>query len=399
MDKHYETIVGKSLIKTTGLFSDGDVQRTPLGDVWPIEIILPSIAMLQMALFDLLRSIGVIPDIVIGHSAGETAMIYASGAAPLEMALEIAIAKGLASSLAEKAGGAMAVLARSPEDARILINTVVGEQGGGTLEVVCFNAQEALTLAGDEHLVDRVVQVAQEKGYSARKIRTRVAAHSSLMDICRERYHDLMEDVFSRYPGIHRPKIVAYSAFTGDLFDEPFTPEYFWDNICMPVVFTKAVTSLLKRTPTAAFVEIVAHPDLAPCLSALGVSRPSICPMRCAKVLQPFHEPQVFLESVGLLSNLGYNFIDFNSLNGCSSLDSHSSIPVYPFQRKHIPYYPDSSSIVTSQNETRNGPLNHKRLRMNAQSHPTLAQHVIRGEAIMPAAGFIEMVNKIFTRV
>ncbi|KAF9795782.1 hypothetical protein IEO21_11072 [Rhodonia placenta] len=37
------------------------------------------------------------------------------------------------------------------------------------------------------------------------------------------------------------------------------------------------------------------------------------------------------------------------------------------------------------------GPLNHRYLRINKDTHPVLAEHVIRGEPIMPAAGFIEM--------
>ena len=44
---------------------------------------LPAITMLQLALVDALAAAGVAPDAVIGHSAGETAVLAASGSASL----------------------------------------------------------------------------------------------------------------------------------------------------------------------------------------------------------------------------------------------------------------------------------------------------------------------------
>ena len=54
-------------------------------------------------------------------------------------------------------------------------------------------------------------------------------------------------------------------------------------------------------------------------------------------------------------------------------------------------YFPSLEIIRHRQN--RNGPLNYPQLKINSQTHPALAEHVIKGEPIMPAAGFIEMVR------
>lgn len=106
MDDVYREVCGRSLIEETGLFGDADPLEA-LPTVWPITVILPSMAIVQMALFDLLCSLGLRPNIVVGHSAGETAMMYASGAASKAMVVELAIARSKAMILVEKAGGTM----------------------------------------------------------------------------------------------------------------------------------------------------------------------------------------------------------------------------------------------------------------------------------------------------
>lgn len=71
LDAIYKSVIGQSLIKLTGIF-DGARPSDPLGEIWPIAITLISLTMLQIALFDILAGLGIKPDVVVGHSAGET---------------------------------------------------------------------------------------------------------------------------------------------------------------------------------------------------------------------------------------------------------------------------------------------------------------------------------------
>ena len=82
--------------------------------------------------------------------------------------------------------------------------------------------------------------------------------------------------------------------------------------------------------------------------------------------------------------------VNFSALNDHPVLDNDFPLPSYPFNTKAVPYHSDSASF-NRQFQGRNGPLNYSGLRVNTQTHPVLAQHVIKGEPIMPAAGFIEM--------
>ena len=80
----------------------------------------PACTAIQLALVDLLRSWGVVPRAVTGHSSGEIAAAYAAGILALEECVRIAYARGVAAALltADKAnekGSMLAVGATSTE--------------------------------------------------------------------------------------------------------------------------------------------------------------------------------------------------------------------------------------------------------------------------------------------
>ena len=70
-DSIFLKVTGKSLLLDYGLFRADSVLSKDIADPWPISLVLPAIAVYQIALFDLFVAIGIKPDIVVGHSAGE----------------------------------------------------------------------------------------------------------------------------------------------------------------------------------------------------------------------------------------------------------------------------------------------------------------------------------------
>lgn len=88
-DEIYKAYTGQSFLEQTGLFSQDSYKSSPLATslLWPAEVISISIAFFQIAMFDLLTAIGVRPTALVGHSLGETAVLYASGAASREVGI------------------------------------------------------------------------------------------------------------------------------------------------------------------------------------------------------------------------------------------------------------------------------------------------------------------------
>jgi acyl transferase domain-containing protein len=83
-DKVHKEYTGRSFLEDTGLFVMDIPISSPLTKslMWPANIISIAITFFQIAFFDLIISLGVKPVAVIGHSIGETAVLYASGAIP-----------------------------------------------------------------------------------------------------------------------------------------------------------------------------------------------------------------------------------------------------------------------------------------------------------------------------
>ncbi|OSX62618.1 hypothetical protein POSPLADRAFT_1141091 [Postia placenta MAD-698-R-SB12] len=389
MDRIYETLTGSSMLRDYGLF-DGCGSPGKLKDVWPISLILPSIAMFQIALFDLLTSFGMKPDIIIGHSAGETAMLYASGAAPKEMAFELAVIRGRAFAPLEALGGGMAAISCGKEDAEEIIASVRSELPDNILEIACFNSPSAIAIAGHDIAITRALELCQTRGVFGRKIRTSVPMHSSMMERCREDYCRELRALFERYPGQHVPQIPTYSTLTGERLSDSIDADYFWRNTRSPVRFTQAMERL-TASQSCTFVEISPHPVLVSYISSMaGDGSPVISTMHRVKPNMPSVDHVDLLRVCGELTASGFNGVNFTALNNRACYECDVSLPAYPFSKKSYALYPDTPGYA-KQMEPHLGPLNHRYLRINKDTHPVLAEHVIRGEPIMPAAGFIEM--------
>jgi hypothetical protein len=268
-------------------------------------------------------------------------------------------------------------------------------QGRWCLEIGAINSPDAVLISGDGALLNHLVDVAKADGIFARRVQSLVPSHSSLMDSCRKQYLEGVAAVFSRHGGSHRPIIRTYSTVAGQpRITTRFTPEYFWDNLRNPVHFHQGTTSVLDDFPGAVFVEISPHPALSSYIaSSVGHNR-VLCPMRRPKTPSDTDaEALAFTRTVGDLIVLGVNQIDLTSLYGRSSRDPAYDIP-YPFTERYFPMRIDGPR---SQSGTlRDGSSLH--LQINAKTHPDLAQHVINGEPIMPGAGFLDMVSKIYPR-
>ncbi|KAJ7680149.1 hypothetical protein B0H17DRAFT_1138758 [Mycena rosella] len=186
------------------------------------------------------------------------------------------------------------------------------------------------------------------------------------------------------------------SSLTGRLFQESFSMEYFWSNTRMPVLFSQAMKSLLHDIPNSIFVEIGPHPVLSNYIASLDNSLSITAPMRRSKSVESFHEVRTFLSAIGDLIVDGCNRVDFAVLNPQNTSRTPDPSPAYPFARKSVPYHPEFYDVKTDLTRRRNGPLNDPILGINSLTHPALAQHIIRDESIMPAAGYLEMVSVFY---
>jgi acyl transferase domain-containing protein len=394
LDGIYERATGHSLIHKYGLFDEAIKPESLLDDIWPIAVTLPALTVIQVAMFDTLSFLGLKPDVVVGHSAGETAVLYASGAASKEMTVQLSIARGRGMTPLERLNCSMAAVNCAPAEAEKILAQVASELGPGSLEVGCYNSTDALTLSGANDKLERAVDIATEKGIFARKLKTRVAVHSSMMEHCRETYCSGVNEVFARHE-LAKPTVTIYSGATGEIMEAAGTADYFWSNSRGPVRFTQAIQAMSKTHPNASFLEIGPHPVLASYLSSLAGSDAIVtCPLRRLNPKKPEKDVELraLLTAVGQMA-AAHHHVDYSVLAG-SSAQTLRNLPAYPFQRKSIPVNLSTRDVKRFL-RARNGPLNFPELRVNSATHPSLADHIIKSTPIMPAAGYIEMVSDL----
>jgi acyl transferase domain-containing protein len=391
-DGVYERMTGHSLIRQYGLFDETITPSHVLGDAWPIAVTLPSLTIIQVALFDTLAHLGLKPDIVVGHSAGETAVLYASGAASKKMVVELSIARGRGMAPLEDLDCSMAAISCSPAEAEEIIAQAVSEIGTGSLEIGCYNSADALTLSGANPELSRAVEIATGKGIFARRLKTRVAVHSSMMEHCRDTYCSAVQDVFARHKLV-TPSTMVYSAATGEVMEVAGDADYFWSNTRGPVRFEQAIRAMTKAHPNTTFIEMGPHPVLASYLSSLAGSETIVtCPLRRLnpKKSEKDFELRAFLVVLGQMA-VAHHHVDYSVLAGPEAKPLRR-LPAYPFQKKSVPItYPTQD--LRRFTRPRNGPLNFPELHVNSATHPSLADHIIKSTPIMPAAGYIEMVS------
>ena len=136
----------------------------------------PAIFVVQVAIAELWRSWGVSPDGVLGHSVGEYAAAYLSGALDLESALRLICRRARVHAKADGMGG-MLFVTLGADSAR-----EVCAELDGRVCVAAENSPRGSTISGPHEVLDEVTDRLEQRGVFARKLRVACPCHSPQMD-------------------------------------------------------------------------------------------------------------------------------------------------------------------------------------------------------------------------
>ncbi|KAG6333238.1 hypothetical protein ID866_5853, partial [Astraeus odoratus] len=330
----------QSMLERTGLFVPGVECKLASNGVWPVQEVVLSLVFVQVALVDLVRSLGIKYDFVVGHSIGEIAMGYASGHYDREMAVGIAAARAAAMVQAE-GNGAMVALGVGVQKAKTLMRKVLSDaKVSSGLWIAGINSPQAVTVAGKHELVDALVELAKDPSVMvfAAKLRVSCAFHTPLM----EAQEALFKERVAATPlsqGTKTPVARVMSTTDGKWLDRDLDINYCWDNIRRPVLFGTAINKIVTQEGAngVAFLEIAPHPVLKAYIEQCGGEPISLIRRPNPKVpAQNTGEHYQFLEGIGNLLSTGFKNVDFNLL--CASPEgatdfTKAKLPEYPYNK------------------------------------------------------------------
>ncbi|KAF2446770.1 ketoacyl-synt-domain-containing protein [Karstenula rhodostoma CBS 690.94] len=368
------------------------------------ELAQPATTAIQLALVDLLRSIGVLPDAVIGHSSGEIAAAYAAGYVSQATALRIAYCRGIATSKRSSKAlrrGAMLAVGLGEDDVSVHIQSLTK----GTVSVACANSPQNTTVSGDEEAIDELAAVLSALDVFNRKLRVDAAYHSHHMRDVVEDYKGLMGLLESEAPA-HAPAFFSTVSLTEK--DGGFDAGYWCDNLVSKVRFKEGIQKLCNRTSARhVFVEIGPHSALAgptrQCIAGLSV------PVKydyTSPLQRGTDAVQSVLEVAGLLFERG-SLSDFSLLSTLDPAQRHTNVvhnlPSYSWNhskkhwhesrisrehrfRRHA--YHDLVGLRSSEATTFEPRW---RYMISLASLPWLADHVVDGLTVFPGSGYLCM--------
>ena len=127
----------------------------------------PLCTALQLGLVILLRSWGISPAAVVGHSSGEIAAAYTAEFLSLENAIIVAYYRGVFLDRATQSSkGRMCAVGMSQVDALRLL-----EQYKGSVQLAAVNSPDNCTLSGDIEPIEEIQQYCKQNAIFCRKLR------------------------------------------------------------------------------------------------------------------------------------------------------------------------------------------------------------------------------------
>lgn len=204
---------------------------------------------LQIALVDILASWGVYPASVTGHSSGEIAAAYASGALNMEDAMSIAFYRGVAASqlLTAQIHGGMMAIGMSPKD----IQPYLARLESGKAVIACINSPSSVTVSGDTNAIDELTRVLKDNPAFSRRLNVDIAYHSHHMELVANRYLHSINHIVPRKPQNSNNHISFFSSVTGtEIPPDALGPPYWVSNLLGQVKFAESVKKLCFETNT-----------------------------------------------------------------------------------------------------------------------------------------------------
>ncbi|NSL43695.1 acyltransferase domain-containing protein, partial [Streptomyces sp. 8P21H-1] len=357
-----------------------------------LDVVQPALFAVMVSLAEVWRAHGVEPAAVVGHSQGEIAAACVAGALTLDDAAKVVALR--ARALRALAGrGGMASVALSADRVRERL-----APWDGRITLAAVNGPDSTVVSGDPEALAGLLTALEDDGVRARAVPVDYASHGPHVEEIRAELSGALAGVAPR------PAAVPfYSTVTGGLLDTGrLDAAYWYDNLRHTVEFERATRALLADGHRV-LLEVGPHPVLTPALqdtaAAAGTDALALGTLR-----RDDGGPRRVLTALAELHVRGVR-VDWDTV-----LDGHRrrrvNLPTYAFQRERL-WLEESGGPAGDASSLGLDPCGHPLLgavvaladsegllftgRLSLRTHPWLADHTVRGNALLPGTAFLEL--------
>ncbi len=338
---------------------------------------------LQAGLAEVWKSVGITPDMTIGHSFGEVTAAWLGGAIALGDVAHLVDERGLIRGHIDRIGGMAAIGMGARELTRFM-------PADGTIEIGAFNSPTMVTVSGEQPAIEKLIAdiAAHDPNIPTRLLDLDFAWHSSWLEPG--------EQIFRQAVGEQRwqaPRIPVISTVTG-MMETRFDTSYWWRNLRCPVRFDRAVDFALDLGATR-FVELgpsrtLSGPTVANA-AAKGLNVTAVTTLQRGQ-----DDFDAFNQALAELYVSGHDI----AWTRVFESDGNAALPPMPWLNESLWKAPEEAeraffpSISYSLLGARgNGPEHFWTSEVSLAACPVLGDHRIMGSVVLPGAAIIAVMR------
>ncbi|WP_341720552.1 SDR family NAD(P)-dependent oxidoreductase [Micromonospora sp. FIMYZ51] len=337
-----------------------------------VDVVQPALWAVMVSLAEAWRAVGVVPSAVVGHSQGEIAAACVAGALSLADGALISVLRSRSLTALAGRGGMVSVAA--PEDR---VRERIAPYGD-RISVAAVSGPSSVVVSGDPDALDDLVARCAADEVRARRVPVDYASHSAQVEGLRE---ELLESLAGVRP---QPTEVAfYSTVTaGRLDGAELDGAYWYHNLRRQVRFEETVRAL-SADGYGVFVEVSPHP-----LLTMAIQDTVDDAVVAETLRRDENAARRFLLSMATLHTQGVAVDWTRTYEGTGARTVE--LPTYAFQT--APYWLRTPKpLLDAPVELVEGDQAVFPGRLSLRTHPWLADHRVRGQAVVPGTALLAM--------
>ncbi|KAJ5676015.1 conidial yellow pigment biosynthesis polyketide synthase [Penicillium macrosclerotiorum] len=283
---------------------DGTEDR-PIATIPPVSLQVAQIS-IQMALTRMWQSFGIRPDVIIGHSLGEYAALFASA---ILSASDVIYLVGSRAMLLETncIVGSHAMLAVQGDMSSW--QYLVSENH---LEIACINSKLEVVLSGRTTNIDAMQSSLQERGIRATRLKVPYAFHSSQIDSILSPFLQICSGVTFNAPGCELLSPLLGRSLDRNVIDGEYLCRHARETVNFYGALETAMSSKIIDEDSV-FIEVGPHPICNSFVRSIIGSGVTTCPslQRNSKSWETFASATSLLSNKGVHINWGEYHRDF----------------------------------------------------------------------------------------